>query len=312
MAILAEIMESCETTVNRGFMSDIFISYAREDLERVKPIVEELEKNGWSVFWDRNLRPGSRWAIEITKALDESRCVLVVWSSASINAEKHHWVREEAETGRERGILVPLRLDDVVLPLGFRSIHAADLLNWNKNSDDPQFQQLIDAITDIIPPPQKTASSSSTISAVPSAPRAMSVPVERVPAARQQSAALKTLAIGEKYGGGKVAFLDATGQHGLIAAEADLPGGAKYSWDAAKKACSDLRENGYSDWYLPSKEELNQFYLNRCAVGGFAPDYYWSSTADTLYTALDRNFDNGSQSGSGKLVKWRVRPVRAF
>ena len=34
-------------------MSEIFISYASEDLERVKPIVEALALQGWAVWWDR-------------------------------------------------------------------------------------------------------------------------------------------------------------------------------------------------------------------------------------------------------------------
>ena len=50
MAILPDVMERCNNRVNRGFMVDIFISYAREDLDRVKPIVEELKKRDWSVF----------------------------------------------------------------------------------------------------------------------------------------------------------------------------------------------------------------------------------------------------------------------
>jgi hypothetical protein len=36
-------------------MSDIFLSYARENEAQVRPIVMELEKQGWSVFWDRIL-----------------------------------------------------------------------------------------------------------------------------------------------------------------------------------------------------------------------------------------------------------------
>ncbi len=293
-------------------MADIFISYAREDLERVMPIVEKLKINGWSVFWDRNLLPGSRWAIEITKELDESRCVLVVWSSASINSEKHHWVREEAETGRERGILVPLRLDVVVLPLGFRSIQAADLSNWKKNSDDPEFRQLIAAITDIIPPPQKTSPKPPLPSVVPAPglePRATAIPAKGESAVRQKSAAT-SLKIGDEYDGGKIAWLDATGQHGLIAAKSDLP--SRYSWEDAKKACHDYKENGYSDWYLPTKDELNKLYYAKSAVGGFSDFIYWSSTEVSAPDAWSQYFSNGFQYDIIKYYKWCVRAVRAF
>ena len=39
-------------------MGDIFISYAREDRNRIKPLAEALEKQGWSVFWDRTIPAG--------------------------------------------------------------------------------------------------------------------------------------------------------------------------------------------------------------------------------------------------------------
>ncbi len=135
------------------FKNDIFISYAQEDRQRVEPIVQELEKLGWCIFWDRNLRAGHNWPIEISRALDESRCVLVFWSFASVDLNKHHWVREEAETGRKRGVLVPLCIDDVEPPLGFRTIQAETLVDWKQNTSHPKFLQLIEAIASQVPLP---------------------------------------------------------------------------------------------------------------------------------------------------------------
>ncbi len=124
-------------------MADVFISYAREDTERVGQIVVELEKRGLSVFWDRGIPPGRHWKDYIAKALDESRCVLVVWSRHSINSA---WVREEAEVAKKRGILVPHLLDEVQVPPGFGGVQAADLSEWKNNSSEPVFQLLIGAI----------------------------------------------------------------------------------------------------------------------------------------------------------------------
>jgi TIR domain/Protein of unknown function (DUF1566) len=300
-------------------MSDIFISYASEDVERVIPIAQELEKLGWSVFWDKKIPPGKQWRKYLKEKLDGSCCVLVAWSSDSITS---NWVHTEAGEADKRNIRIPLLLDAVEQPFGFGHIQTADLSNWKKNSADPEFQQLIDAITDIIPPPQKTtpepASPSTAQSVSPAVPvrspipRVIPVSLKGEAAARQTSATLKTLTIGNKYGGGKVAWLDTTGKHGLIAAEADLPGGDKYTWNAAKKACSDLRENGYSDWRLPSKEELNQLFINNSAVGGFASGVYWSSTDFSANYAWYQDFDSGYQLNNFKLIEWRVRPVRAF
>ena len=128
--------------------------------------------------------------------------------------------------------------------------------------------------------------------------------------------------IGNYYGGGKIAYIfqpDDKGyvngeRHGLIAAETDLPGEDKYTWDAANKACDELVKNDYDDWYLPSKEELNQLYLNRSAVGGFTSGVYWSSTEGNAVNAWHQSFDGGIQNYSYyyKDDEWRVRPVRAF
>lgn len=125
------------------FMADIFISYANEDVKRVWPIVKELEKLGISVFFDRKIPAGESWRYFIKKELDESRCVLVFWSQHSINSA---WVREEAVVARKRGVLVPLLLDEVQAPFGFRIIQAADLSDWKNNTSDPEFLQLIHAI----------------------------------------------------------------------------------------------------------------------------------------------------------------------
>ena len=127
-------------------MYDVFISYAREDLHRVEPIVKELLKLGWRVFVDRNILPGSNWRGDIDKALKETCCVLVVWTLASVNDQLHPWVYEEAECGRKQDTLVPLCLDGVQQPRGFCSVQSVDLSGWNGNSSDSVFVVCINGI----------------------------------------------------------------------------------------------------------------------------------------------------------------------
>jgi len=107
-------------------MPDVFISYAHEDEPRVRPLVKALEKQNWSVFWDRRIPIGQTWDSHIGSALEESSCVLVVWSVHSVKSAA---VKEEAGEGARRGRLVPVRLDAVEPPLGrgFRDIQIADL-----------------------------------------------------------------------------------------------------------------------------------------------------------------------------------------
>ena len=82
--------------------------------------------------------------------------------------------------------------------------------------------------------------------------------------------------------------------------------------NSAAAVARAYRGGGYDNWYLPSKEELNQLYLNRSAVGGFASGVYWSSTEYVANLAWSQFFDDGYQSGDYKGGECRVRPVRAF
>ena len=77
-------------------MADIFISYAKEDRERVKLLANALEIKGWSVFWDRTIPTGQKWREVIGEALENARVVIVAWSKAST---KSRWVQEEADWG---------------------------------------------------------------------------------------------------------------------------------------------------------------------------------------------------------------------
>ena len=151
-----------------------------------------------------------------------------------------------------------------------------------------------------------------------------------------------TLAIGQSYQGGIIFWLDATGQHGLIAATADQStgiqwyngtftvtnavrdgiGAGMYNTERiianqgvgsyAAQLCANYQGGGYGDWYLPSKYELNLLYLQKDAVGGFASAYYWSSTEANNDSAWGQDFGDGAQYGYSKDYTGRVRAVRAF
>ncbi len=125
---------------NRDTMTDIFLSYAREDDIRIKGLVLALEQEGLTVFWDRRIPSGETWRSYIGKALDDARCVIVAWSHYSVNST---WVIEEADDGMRRGKLIPVLLDAVEQPRGFREIQAADLTGWKPDMPSPHFDQLI-------------------------------------------------------------------------------------------------------------------------------------------------------------------------
>jgi hypothetical protein len=106
--------------------------------------------------------------------------------------------------------------------------------------------------------------------------------------------------------------------HGLIAAIADLEG---MDWSSAKTACEELISNGYSDWHLPTKEELSALYVNlkKERVGAFAISSYWSSNAEYIALTEEENsqiwthdFEYDEQSYAIDKCHNCVRAVRAF
>jgi formylglycine-generating enzyme required for sulfatase activity len=135
-------------------MSDIFLSYASEDLPRVGLLIRALERHGWSVWWDRTILPGQKFPQVIEEALDAGHCVIVVWSQHSVNSD---WVQNEAREGAHRRILVPVRLDEVRIPLEFQHIQAARLLDWHDTGPYPEFDKVVQAVTYFLRPSSLTA-----------------------------------------------------------------------------------------------------------------------------------------------------------
>ena len=109
-------------------MANVFLSYAREDAARVRPLAQALEAEGHSVWWDQNIAGGDEFADAIEQALNDANVVVVVWTEASCHSA---WVRDEAAAGRDTNRLVPVCLDGCTQPLGFRQFQAIDLRGWN-------------------------------------------------------------------------------------------------------------------------------------------------------------------------------------
>ena len=160
------------------------------------------------------------------------------------------------------------------------------------------------------------------------------------------------LSIGDTHQGGIIFYLDGSGCHGLVAAPSDQSTGIQWyngsymdtyaygngigsgegnsqgirRWQGtcsscyASQLCQDLNLGGKTDWYLPSKYELNLMYenigqgnvLGLGNVGNFANYIYWSSTEFDNGNAWSQFFDEGNQDDNNKFIAFNVRAVRAF
>jgi hypothetical protein len=148
--------------------ADIFLSYKRDDREAVEPLARQLEAQGWSVWWDPAITPGESYSVAIRSALEQAKCVVVVWSRGSVNS---HWVLDEAGHGRDRGVLVPIVIDGVVPPLGFGQVQAIDLSRWSGRADDPRISQLFAGVRRVLRAPAAPPTASNQFSRKPAFPR---------------------------------------------------------------------------------------------------------------------------------------------
>lgn len=119
--------------------SDVFISYQSQDRPVAQALGAALAADGYAVWWDRDLVPGENYAVEIQRQLDGARCVVVLWSAASVASS---YVLDEASRARDAKKLLPVRIEEMALPLGFGMLHTPDLLHWDGAADDPAYQAL--------------------------------------------------------------------------------------------------------------------------------------------------------------------------
>lgn len=130
-------------------MASVFLSYDREDAVRARPIAAALEKAGHSVWWDQNIKSGAQYSKEIERALKEVEAVVVLWSQHSIESA---WVRDEAAAGRDSGRLVPVKLEAIDPPMGFRQYQTLDLSDGRRRIRSAQLNELLAAIVQVSRP----------------------------------------------------------------------------------------------------------------------------------------------------------------
>jgi hypothetical protein len=129
-------------------MSNIFISYKREEREWVSKLVIALEKNDLTVWWDPKINVGQAYFNIINKVIVEVDCILVIWSKDSIISR---WVISEASVGMERKNIIPVLVDEVTPPIPFNIIQSANLIDWDGDENNEDFQKLLSSIKTYCP-----------------------------------------------------------------------------------------------------------------------------------------------------------------
>lgn len=124
-------------------MSDVFISYAREDRDKAECLARACEQQKWVVWWDKVIPPGKKYADVIGHELETAKAVVVLWSRASVASD---WVKDEAQEAANRGILIPALIEKVNPPYGFRQVQTADLSEWDGSSTNPELESFVRAI----------------------------------------------------------------------------------------------------------------------------------------------------------------------
>ena len=119
---------------------DVFVSYARANRRFAEQLADALQVNGLQVWWDSNLVAGAEFTAVIEAKLLGAAVVIVLWSADSVRSS---FVRDECSRALKQGKLLPLRIEDVELPLGFGQLHTLDLLDWDGDTDDATFQSLL-------------------------------------------------------------------------------------------------------------------------------------------------------------------------
>ena len=124
-------------------MSEVFVSYNREDLKAAQSVVDGLIAEGFGVWMDQNLQAGENYD-EITEdRLHKARAVVVLWSSRSV---KSRWVRAEATIGARKNTLVPIMIEPCDRPVMFELIQTTDLSGWNGDRNDPAWLAVVEVV----------------------------------------------------------------------------------------------------------------------------------------------------------------------
>lgn len=125
-------------------MSEVFISYSRDNQDVVRRLAEAVKGLGYDVWWDDQLPPHLAYGDVIAQKVGGAKAAIVVWSA---NAAASEWVRAEADMARNQRKLIQTTIDGSEPPMPFNQLHYVSLADWNGEQDHPGWAKVKESLT---------------------------------------------------------------------------------------------------------------------------------------------------------------------
>jgi TolB-like protein/Tfp pilus assembly protein PilF len=145
-------------------LTEIFLSYNREDQARAKLFADAFEALGFQVWWDVGLKAGEAYDEVTEAALRGAKAVVVLWSPRSVTSR---WVRAEATLADRQKTLVPAMIEACERPIMFELTQTAELSHWSGEAGDPAFGAFVTDVRKVMASREKATAKPAPVALVP-------------------------------------------------------------------------------------------------------------------------------------------------
>ncbi len=159
-------------------MTDLFLSYNREDQARAKLFADAFAAQGFSVWWDVGLRTGEAYDEVTETALRTAKAVVVLWSRKSVQSR---WVRAEATLADRNRTLLPCMIEPCERPIMFELTQTAELSHWQGDATDGAWRSFLLDVYRFVAKAGPAAAASAPCSAAPPQPDARAAALAEKP-----------------------------------------------------------------------------------------------------------------------------------
>ena len=129
-------------------LADVFLSYSHTDRDVARNLAATLRDEGFDVWFDEHIYAGATWEALLMGVIGKAKAVIVLWSARSLASE---WVRKEALIALQTHRLVPVAIEDCILPPPFDTSQTALMPGWT-GGDHPELERLLTGLSRLAPP----------------------------------------------------------------------------------------------------------------------------------------------------------------